>query len=112
MVGHTKPASKAQKRRFRILGQEIGCMCCRMLGQGFVPAEIHHITRGGRRLGHDFTIPLCGWHHRGVGINRFGASIADGRKLFEEFWGNEFDLLDDANRLLAEYEARTVGRSS
>jgi len=41
-----------------------GCVLCRELGLGYVPAEVHHIFDSAARS--DFlTIPLCAEHHRG-----------------------------------------------
>lgn len=55
--------------------------------------ECHHITRGGKRLGHLYTVPLHEWYHRGVvptdcrnkkeARRRYGASLADGSKAFK-----------------------------
>lgn len=43
----------------------IGCIVCRRMGLGFVPAEIHHIGDTSER--NDFlTIPACTEHHRGA----------------------------------------------
>lgn len=65
--------------------------------------ECQHITRGRKRLGHLYTIPLHPWYHRGVvpyplqsaaqARLRYGASLADGSKAFKESHGvDEFDL--------------------
>ena len=42
---------------------EYGCIACRMDGNGINPPCVHHILRGGQRIGHLFTIPLCPGHH-------------------------------------------------
>ena len=56
-------------------------------------------------MGHDFTIPLCPYHHRGV-IQDFevwkGPSLADGKKPFVEHYGTELELLEKVNNLLGE----------
>jgi hypothetical protein len=72
--------------------------------------EIHHLTSGGRRMGHDHTIPLCAYHHRGLlpgdvpieliqntlGVSRHG----HGKKRFENQFGSEVDLLQYVNDLI------------
>lgn len=110
MVGRTKPMTKAQQRRTDRMKRDVGCICCRILSHGYVPAELHHIVRGGRRLGHDESYPLCDYHHRGRGYPRGGPSLAHGRKPFEAFFGKEQDLKAAADNLLAEVEAQTIGR--
>ena len=63
----TGKATKAQQARFERI-KEIGCICCLKTLYVYEPPEIHHITDCGRRRGHDYTIGLCPWHHRGVSI--------------------------------------------
>jgi hypothetical protein len=47
----------------------VGCVACRKDGRVNRQYEHHHLNFNGKagqkRLGHDFTIPLCGWHHVG-----------------------------------------------
>lgn len=85
---------------------EVGCICCRRHGYKVAP-EIHHLVEGMRRLGDDYTIPLCAYHHRGVGMslsaieNIFGPSRHhDGRRAFEKHWGTEKELLAEVNDLI------------
>lgn len=109
MVGKTKAATKAQQRRFTDL-QMVGCIACRIEGLADdhrpEPADIHHITMGGRRLGHDYTIPLCPWHHRGVGVAGLsdsvleaskGPSLARSKRAFVARYGTEMQLLRMTN---------------
>lgn len=116
----TGAPTAAQKRRFAAI-QEIGCICCRDMGRGFVPAEIHHLTIGGRhgqkRRGHDATVGLCAWHHRGVtaqgfaGITyliRLGPSYALKPREFREQWPDEW-LLETQNRLIDALNETTIG---
>jgi len=75
-------------------------MCCALKGNttpGRV--EIHHIIRGNRRLGHWYTIPLCGAHHRGNRATRdtLGPAVHDGMKAFREAYG--YDDLELWQRL-------------
>jgi hypothetical protein len=97
MVGRTIKPTKAQVARFEAL-KALGCICCKKLGIQRDP-EIHHIVEGMRRLGHDFTLPLCVMHHRMTG-GLFGPSIADGSKLFNARWGTQRELLAEVNELL------------
>lgn len=106
----------AQRARFgHIL--EHGCIVCRKNYRLRRAAEIHHLTVGGhhgqRRLGHDFTIGLCSWHHRGVnafgsvklGRAAYGPSYALEPKAFRERFGNDDSLLAYQNQLIAKQEA-------
>ena len=43
-----------------------GCIACQRDGLGHRAAAVHHILRGGRRMGHLYTLPLCDpGHHQG-----------------------------------------------
>lgn len=58
----------------------LGCVVCRRLGNGFTPAEVHHVAEGsGLRTGFSVA-PLCPPHHdearagtgfHGMGTERF-----------------------------------------
>jgi len=107
MVGKTKATTKAQQERFNEL-QRIGCIACHVGGRGFRYAEIHHITQAGRRLGHDYTIPLDPWCHRGVPDGNLsiqemesliGPSLARNKRRFVEVYGTELELLERVERL-------------
>lgn len=103
MVGKTKAATKAQKERFGKL-QELGCICCLNESNGYRAPDIHHILDCGRRMGHDYTIPLCPYHHRGVITSPHevyrGPSLADGKKPFESWYGSQVELLEQVNDLI------------
>lgn len=83
--------------------QEIGCVACRKMGY-FSLADVHHLLSGGRRRGHDFTIPLCPWHHRGIEPPPVdvGPSLANGSKPFRAAFGSDDELLAEVNRLIGE----------
>lgn len=68
-----------------------GCVACRRVDYLTLsgPAEVHHILRGGRQLGHLFTLPLCEFHHRGDSPN----ARHPWRKRFEAQYGTELDQL-------------------
>src|SRR5690348_11137198 len=88
--------TKAQVKRFQAL-QEMGCIACKLDWVVDVPPDIHHLVEG-YRLGHDYTIPLCPYHHRGV---RDGSpcsvwgrpTLAGDKKAFVERYGTERELL-------------------
>lgn len=68
----------------------LGCMCCALKGNTTATVvEIHHIIRGNKRMGHWFTIPLCGAHHRGSRATRdtLGPAVHGGMKAFREAYG-------------------------
>lgn len=98
--------SKADLKRYRKL-QDLGCICCYILGLPGVPGDIHHVVENGyRRLsgGNKSTLCLCPFHHRGVGNGNsfFGPSLADGSKPFHRYWGTQGELLAKVNELLRE----------
>lgn len=58
--------SKERRHLARIAA--LGCICCRMLGHGETPAQVHHLREGqgmATRSSHWLTIPLCHDHHTG-----------------------------------------------
>jgi hypothetical protein len=86
--GKRKPT--ATEARWMAAIVDYGCVACRMDGllvrgaDGVYEAQrpaVHHILRGGRRIGHLFTLPLCdpGHHQNGA--------------RFEARYGAEFELL-------------------
>lgn len=91
----------------------VGCVCCwrnHRLGlrPSLLPVEIHHLNGGGHhgqpRRGDEFTIPLCVWHHRGLGpaakfTSAYGPSWAKGSRPFRKAYGTDDELLAVANRL-------------
>lgn len=115
MKTSTGKATKADKRRFLAL-QDIGCLPCHKKGFESVPCDIHHLTDGRKRRGHQQTYGACPWHHRGhvpwqytkQQIEEiFGPSMALSPEAYREEFGHEDDLLEYANQLLAEYECMT-----
>lgn len=102
----TGKPTRAQRLRFRAL-QELGCIACIKEGLGYRAPEIHHIVEGHRRLGHDFTLPLCAHHHRGVPFDDlmslsemaffYGPSLGLSKKRFVETYGTERQLLEAVN---------------
>lgn len=110
MKHSTRPPTKAQQARFDAL-REIGCICCwNWLGRKAIP-EIHHIVDKGYRRhsgGHDATLPLCRWHHRGQSDGAgealytrvFGPSLALNKREFIRVFGTERQLLETVNAMI------------
>lgn len=120
----TAKATKAQSARLVAI-KAIGCLACRINenmrtvrgAAAFkacpMPVEAHHILSGGRRLGHDYTIALCRWHHQGdkwpeldKGANEiatiYAPSMARSAPEFTATYGQQLDLLHWQNQLLKE----------
>ncbi len=96
--------TKADRERFEKL-QRLGCVCCRKAGSGYRAPDIHHVLSGGRRMGHQYTLPLCPDHHRWPGHKNgavVGPSLADGSKKFEAYWGTQLELLAEVNALIGQ----------
>jgi hypothetical protein len=70
-----------------------GCIACRLDGRPPRPTAVHHILRGGVRLGHKHTIGLCDpGHHQNGG--QFGLTSRHPYKArFEAKYGTELQLL-------------------
>lgn len=113
----TGAPTKAHQERFDAI-KEIGCVVARLRGLGFVPCEIHHLTVGGKhgqkRLGHDSTVGLNHWSHRGVrdqwGLDStaeyedtFGPSYARNPRAFRALYSDDL-LLAEQNRLIEEWQ--------
>lgn len=108
-----KRPTKAQKARLDRL-HRLPCMCCVQEGveQPF-PTEAHHIVDKGYREhsgGHDATLPLCAWHHRGTPREgwlfaemtaKYGPSLALKKRIFLGTYGTERDMLSRINGLFA-----------
>lgn len=113
--------TKAQRARSDAL-HESGCIVAVMRGMKRVPCEIHHLTIGGRhgqkRRGHEFTMGLNPWSHRGETFGglteaqclaRFGPSYARQPRLFRQVIGEDDFLLgyqDELIELLRAKQAR------
>jgi hypothetical protein len=108
----TATPTKAQQARMDSI-KERGCVVAFKRGHGFVYCEIHHLTVGGKhgqkRRGHDFTVGLNPWSHRGVPFNGwsadeclalFGPSYALEPRRFREVIGSDDALLQLQTELL------------
>ena len=70
-----------------------GCIACWLDGRRHQPAAVHHILRGGVRMGHLYTLPLCdpGHHQNGRQIGL--VSRHPWKARFEAGYGTEWELL-------------------
>lgn len=80
----------------------LGCICCRLFMNIFSPCEIHHLLRGGRRIGEDYVLGLCQIHHRGQINTPEAVSRHPWRREFEARYGTELELLEKTRELCAE----------
>lgn len=72
---------------------QLGCVACFMDGFPYTPGAVHHLLRGGRRIGHLFTICLCdpGHHQNGAAAGKISRHPWKAR--FEDRYGTEEQLL-------------------
>lgn len=109
--------TKEHQRRFQLM-QHFGCVACYMEGRSGSPGDVHHLLSGGRRIGHDATVCLCEWHHRGVpkaggeelAASILGPSLAKEPRKFRHHYGHDAVLLKLQNELLSEAEKTVVSR--
>lgn len=108
----TGKPTKAQQARLDAI-KAMRCVCCEFEKvQQPWPTEIDHLVdMGNRRVsgGHDATIPLCAWHHRGLQLDglsvetmtgRYGPSFALRGRLAAVWYGTKRALLATVNARL------------
>lgn len=112
-----KPTKEEQARIDRIKDPDPmtgpGCLIAHILGIGWLPAELHHLTTGGhhgqKRRGHLYTIGINQWSHRGEPFPgwtiaeseaRLGPSYARSPNAFRERFGDDDTLLRLQNELI------------
>lgn len=99
-----KPTVAQQAQMYAIT--DIGCIVARTLGLRYVPCEVHHLTVGGKhgqlRRGHELTVGLNFWSHRGEPFGGrtaaqceapFGPSYAKQPRRFRQKIGTDDYLL-------------------
>lgn len=99
--------TKADLERFERL-RELGCVVSRVYLGRYAAPDVHHLLEGGVRMGHQFTIPLSTWFHRGIPgqltqaecTRRFGPSRALNPMQFHKRFGTDLELLEMTNQLL------------
>lgn len=112
--------NRAEKMRM-VAVKEVGCIVALERGLGFVPCEIHHLTLGGRhgqkRRGHECTVGLNPWSHRGVPFGGmaaercrelFGPSYAREPRAFRELYPDDW-LLEIQDQAIAAWSDSTIG---
>lgn len=113
-----KQIKAADRTRFRAL-QELGCIVCGEFNGYYREPDIHHLTEG-YRLGHQFTIPLCEWHHRSVPPNsltgaeaakQYGPSLAGDKAAFVKAYGTERELLARTDQILIQLKEVKNGKA-
>lgn len=100
-----KGAPNKQERDWMDFIVRHGCIACWLDGQPARPTAVHHILRGGLRMGHMHTLPLCDpGHHQGgqpLGL----VSRHPHKARFEAMYRTEQELLEHL-RLAYAIEAR------
>jgi hypothetical protein len=95
-----KRSPTVEEQRWMDAIVEYGCVACRMDGYPngtstawvSVRPAVHHILRGGQRIGHRFTLPLCDpGHHQGGAPHM--VSRHPWKARFEQQYGTEDFLL-------------------
>lgn len=71
----------------------LGCIACLIEGRERVPGAVHHILRGGHRIGHLHTICLCQPGHHMDGAHLGMVSRHPWKARFEAIYGSEDELL-------------------
>lgn len=99
-----------------------GCVACHLFDvPGVVPPQIHHLNfgdhHGGKRLGDEYTVGLCPWHHVGQPMENLwpgkcrtlmGPSWARAPNAFREAFGTGAELLEFQNALIDAYLAKSA----
>ena len=90
-LGKRTPTREEARWMDAIVGH--GCIACRADGHEPRPTAVHHILRGGQRIGHLFTLGLCDPGHHQAG-EQFGFVCRHPNKAaFERRYGTELELL-------------------
>jgi Recombination enhancement, RecA-dependent nuclease len=103
MHSKSKPPTKVEKKRFQEILARGCCACLTYHDESLINPEVHHLLDGGVRRGHEFTVCLCAWHHRGVppspvqsvkeATELFGPSLYHDGKAFHAVFGDNSELL-------------------
>jgi Recombination enhancement, RecA-dependent nuclease len=105
--------TKADAKRLEII-HRLPCMACAQNGSDTgMRVEAHHIVDKGYRKhsgGHQATLPLCQYHHRGepspillhksAMLLAHGPSLADNKKAFIARYGTERQLLANIDKVI------------
>ncbi len=85
-----------------------GCIACIKDGHDPRPTAVHHILRGGVRMGHLFSLPLCdpGHHQNGAPLGLI--SRHPNKAAFEARYGTEWELLAELKVTLGFFDKYEV----
>lgn len=78
----------------------LGCIACLIEGRERVPGAVHHILRGGHRIGHLHTICLCQPGHHMDGAHLGMVSRHPWKAQFEARYGTEAELLELTKKIV------------
>ncbi len=102
-----KKAKRAKSARTALI-HNCPCVVCHKYGElQTSPTREHHWITGrfsGLRTSNEETLPLCDGHHQGE-LDSDKIAIHRNPDDWEEAYGRDYDLLDDANALIEEYNA-------
>jgi hypothetical protein len=102
----TKPGKRAptvEEAAWMDFITSIGCIACLIDGHPGTPGAVHHILRGGRRIGHLHSICLCDPGHHQNGTDKISRHPWKAR--FEAKYGTEAELLAMSQKLKGAYAA-------
>ena len=112
MKHSTTTPTKAEAARFAKL-KALGCVACILENKKAdepVEPEIHHYLSGGKRIGHDASVPLCYWHHHGLPFDEvptawllaeLGPSFHKHTRAFRLRYGTDKELIETVNGMIA-----------
>lgn len=79
----------------------VGCVVCRRLGRGYVPAHVHHVGEGTSKRSDFAVVALCPDHHVGPeGFHTLGRRFL---LIYRVPWEKEEGLLVWVNEDLSKY---------
>ena len=86
--------------KYHDLVASLGCVVCRRLGFGYVPAQLHHVAEGSGVRHEHGVVPLCEEHHTGEsGFHKRGKGfLKQFRVPGESEYGLLIWLLQDLHR--------------
>ncbi len=96
-----KRTPTAQERAWMDAITTLGCIACLIDGHPGTPGAVHHILRGGRRIGHLHSICLCDPGHHQNGQERGVVSRHPYKARFEQRYGTEPELLARSRALVS-----------
>jgi hypothetical protein len=91
---------RVAEAKFQDQVRQLGCIICRLFHGVFSPCEIHHMLRGGRRMGEMFVLGLCPTHHRSGRNDDEVVSRDQNQRRFEKRYGTEESLLSKTRELV------------